>query len=424
MKRHTEPFLTLLIAAIVTFLIVPIEGCKKDAPSLFDPSSLPMPVVDSLSPAGGALAGIDTITIYGENFSPNPANDGVFFNSTLVNNTGIFSASATKLAVKAPAISGSSISVRVYVIGAVDFSPTYIYALNPAISAFGTLASGEGGYGTCAGPDTNLYVSLSNSTLAVKDEGIFKITSAGAVVTPPYVSPTTLPINTSWLAVKFFGTSVGAGTIYAVKGTRAAYKLAPGTPNPGGTAWAAFPSGSLNDLDFDPDHNLWMGGNGIKTGTDTTDIAMATLAGVTQTFHFTGSVRAVRYYNGDLYFAASTGSASQIWRASVTGGTFGTPEVYFDASSAYSGAIPIIWGIAFSADGDMYVGLDAPDYLIIVHHGGGVDKPYQLYVSSGVLTAPCKSFAWIGTTLYSTTSSGTLLKIATGKQSAPYYGIQ
>ena len=420
MKILAKQPLILLSSVSAILLFLSVEGCKKDAPSLFDPSSLPMPVVDSLSPAGSALAGIDTILIYGKNFSPNPANDGVFFNSTPVNNSSIFSASATRLAIKAPAVSGNNLSVRVYVIGAVDFSPTVTYSLKPAISAFGTFAAGEGAYGISAGTDTNLYASVSNVNLAVKDEGIFKITPSGVLLRPAYVLPTTSPVNTFWAAVKY-GPS---GIVYAVKGNRAAYKLTPGQANPGASAWAVLPSGSLNDLDFDPSHNLWMGGNGIQTGTDTTDVVSSDLSGNVTTFHFSGTVRAVRYYNGDLYFAASTQSAIQVLRAPIVGGSLGTPEVYFDASSAYTSAIPVIWGITFSADGDMYVGLDAPDYLIVVHPGGSVDKPYALYVSSGILTSPCKSFAWIGTSLYATTAAGNLLKIATGKQSAPYYGLQ
>lgn len=407
---------TLLSAAIVAFLIIPVQGCKKDAPSLFDPTSLPGPVVDSLSPPGIALAGIDTITIYGKNFSPNPANDGVFFNSTLVNNTGIYSASTTKLTVQAPAISGDTIYVRVFVIGAVDFSPTFRYALKPAIASFSTFASGEGAYGLCVGADGNLYASISNANLATKDEGIFMISSGGTRASTPYVLST--PGNVSWPSLKFGP----GGYVYAVKGSRGAYKIAQG--GTGSSVWLAIPSGSLNDLDFDPSYNVWFGGGNIKTGSDTTDIVTAQPSGTTTTFHFPGTVRGVRYFNGELYFAASVGSASQVWRASVAADVLGTPELYFDVASAYTGVSPVIYGLTFSADGDMYLGVDAPDYLIIVHPGGAVSKPYQLYVSSGVLASPCKSFAWAGSTLYVSTVSGTLLAIATGKQGAPYYGIQ
>ena len=420
MKIFSKASLIFLTVAIVAGLNFFLDGCKYDAPSLFDPGTAPQPIVDSLSPAGGALAGIDTIRVYGKNFSANPADDGVYFNATLVNNTGIIQASTTMLTLKAPAISGDTIFVRVFVIGAVDFSPTVRYSMKAAIDSLTVFASGEGGYGLSLGSDGNLYASLSNANLSVKDEGIFRINADGTIQTPAYILPTTSPVNQQWPAFKF-GPSNAA---YAVKGSRAVYKLVPGQSNPGGTPWAVFPSGAINDLDFDPGHNLWMGGSGLKTGADTTNIVMATLTPTTQTYHFPGTVRSVRYFDGYLYFAATVEGVSQVWRASVSGTTLGTPEVYFDASTAYSGAVPTIYAIAFSAGGDMYVGLDGPDYLIIVHANGVIDKPYSLYVSSGVLYSACKAFAWVGTTLYATTATGTLLRIATGQQSAPYYGVQ
>ena len=410
-----------LIGLVIGVCALASNGCQNaDAPSLYNPGTLPQPIVDSLSPAAGALAGIDTVSVFGRNFSADKSNDGVYFNSTLLYNTSIISATTTKLVMKAPTISGDSISVRVYVIGAVDFSPTVIYKLRPAIGPFSTFASGEAPYGLSAGTDTNLYASLSNSNLAVKDEGIFELTPAGTRLSPAYVLPTTSPINTNWLSIKYGP----LGSIYAVKGTRAIYKLAPGVANPGASPWAALGSGAFNDLDFDPDHNVWVGGSGVKTGSDTTNIIRFASDASSRTFHFPGTVRAVRYFSGYLYIAAVTGGASQILRTPWAADTIGTPLVYFDVSSVYSGVTPNIYAVSFSTDGDMYVGLDGPDYLIIVHPGGIAEMAYQLYVSSGVLSSPCKSLAWIGTSLYASTSAGGLLKVNTGKQSAPYFGTQ
>lgn len=402
------------LAALVTFIAVSLnfDGCTKlESPSLYNPSlgNGPQPIVDSLSPAGSALAGIDTVTIYGKNFSPNRDSDGVYFNSTLIYNTGIISASTSKLVVIAPAISGDTIQVRVYVIGAVDFSSTVIYKLQAAITPFSKLASGEGAYGIGAGSDSNLYVSLSNANLTgTKDEGIFKITSDGTstLYAPPLTG------NVYWSALKF-GPS---GYLYAVKGVRAVYRFAPGG-NANAQVWASASGASFTDMDFDPDHNLWVGGNNQNIYRIMPDASV-------KGFPFTGNVRALRYCNGYLYFAANVGAAaSQVFKSPIVNDSLGTPEVYFDLSSDPTGGSNI-YAITFSADGNMYAGTDSSDYLIVVHPGGSVEKPYSLYASSGVLNSPCKSFAWIGTNLYATTQFGEILKILARKQGAPYYGLQ
>ncbi len=391
---------------------------KVSAPSLYDPNwkSLPQPVVDSLSPSGSALAGVDTVVIYGKNFSADRDSDGVYFNSTLINGSSIISASQTRLLVKAPAISGDTIQIRVYVIGAINFSSTVIYKLQAAISPFSKLATGEGAYGITTGADSYLYASLSNSTLSgTKDEGIFKIGSDGT----KNQYALSLTGNVNWLSLKFGP----GGYLYATKSVRAIYRFAPG----GGTApqvWASVTGATFTDMDFDQDHNLWVGGNNQYIyRVASTDLLLASVTNVAR-YPFSGNVRALRYYNGYLYFAANVGtSASKVYRAPIVSDTLGTPEVYFDLSNDPTGGSNI-YAITFSADGNMYAGTDSSDYLIVVHPGGSVEKPYSLYIASKVLNSPCKSFAWIGTDLYATTSSGGLLKILARKQGAPYYGIQ
>ncbi|HEY9166543.1 MAG TPA: IPT/TIG domain-containing protein [Candidatus Kryptonia bacterium] len=407
-------------AAFLTLasLLMNLNGCKpQESPSIYDPNwkSLPQPVVDSLSPAGSALAGLDTVAIYGKNFSPARDSDGVYFNSTLMNGASIISASANKLLVKAPALSGDSIRIRVYVLGAVNFSSTVTYKLLAAISPFGKLLIGETANGISAGSDTNLYVSISNPTLpGTKDEGIFRFTSDGMRF--PYALP--LSLNLSWTDLKF-GPS---GYLYAAKGAKAVYRFSPG----GGTApqlWAAKNVGNLSVMDFDPDHNMWAGGNNKSIYRINPDTGVAAFA-------FNGNVHSIRYFDGYLYFAATnviiggdTNVRGQVYRAPVSTGSLGTPELYFDLSTDPSGG-STIYAITFSADRDMYAGVDSSDYLIVVHPNGQFQRTYSLYAASGALNSPCKSFAWIGTDLYTTTASGEMIRILVRKPGAPYYGLQ
>lgn len=400
--------------AFILFAVVSLNvgGCKNEVtPSLYNPNQqyLPNPVIDSLSPSGSALAGVDTVTIHGKNFSADKDSDLVYFvkpevgTSNDVSNPSIISATLTKLAVIAPALSGDSIQVRVAVYGALLYG-TKVYQLIAAISQFGTLASSQVAYGICGGSDSVLYAAISSSNV---DRGIFKVTSTG---TNSYAPATSGLVG--WSGIKFGH----GGYLYGVRGNRAVYRFAPGG-NVSAQVWVSAPSGSFSDMDFDANQNLWVGGSGGNIYRIMPDAAV-------KGFPFSGSVRSVRYYDGYLYFAANVGTAAgQVFRSPIVNDSIGTPEVYFDLSSDPTGGSNI-YAITFSADGNMYVGTDSSDYLIVVHPGGFVEKPYSLYVTSGVLNSPCRSFAWIGTNLYASTSAGSLLKIIVRKQGAPYYGIQ
>lgn len=415
LKAIIESAAVLALAAV----LMNLNGCTKvEAPSLYNPNlgNGPQPVVDSLTPSGGALAGIDTIVIYGKNFLADKDSNGVDFlingklAATVDGKAGdnpILSATTTRLVLKAPAISGDTVQILVWTLASADFSQMVNYQLSAAIAPFSHLAIGEGAYGIAIGPDDSLYVSISNINLSgTKDEGIFQIGPVSGVrAATPYALPTTG--NVSWPDFKF-GTG---GYIYAVKGVRAIYRLAQGAS---GTPWAVATGASFSCLDFDPSGNMWVGGNNKS-------IYMVTPSAAVKSIPFTGNVRAIRYYNGDLYFAANVGgAASQVFRAPIIGDSLGSPEKYFDLSTDPTGGSNI-YAITFSADGDMYAGTDSSDYLIVVHPGGTYEKPYSLYVSSGVLNSPCKSFSWYGTSLYATTASGELLKILARKQGAPYY---
>ncbi|MCL4511683.1 MAG: IPT/TIG domain-containing protein [Bacteroidetes bacterium] len=404
MKRIFETAVELSAVLLFAVISLNVNGCKpQTTPSLYDPSQqyLPNPVVDSLSPSGSALAGIDTVTIYGKNFSSDVQQELVFFNSTIV---PIVSGNANRIIIKAPATPGDSIAVRVTVNGALLYSPIVVYKLVAGISQFGNLKSPQVAYAVCEGPDSALYTAISSNGV---DRGIFRTTSAGI---SQYAPATSGAIG--WNGMKFGS----GGYLYGVRGNRAIYRFAPG----GGSnaqIWVTISSGLFLDMDFDPNQNLWVGGNSQY-------IYRITPSASIKGFPFSGNVRSVRYYNGYLYFAANVGTApSQVFRAPVVNDSLGTPEVYFDISSDPAGGSNI-YAITFSADGNMYTGTDSSDYLIVVHPGGFVEKPYSLYVTSGVLNSPCRSFAWIGTDLYAATLSGELLKIVARKQGAPYYGLQ
>ena len=428
MKKTLKALAGLTAILLSVAVTLNFDGCTKvDSPSLYNQNlgNGPQPVVDSLTPTGSALAGIDTITIYGKNFSAGMDSNQISFMNYSTKAMAyyahgflpIISASPTRLMMIAPAISGDTIQVRVSTLSSEYSSSTYNYKLVPAVTPFSTLASGESFYGIAVGYDDSLYVSISNLNLTgTKDEGIFEIgPSSGIRAASPYANPTSG--NIGWPDFKFGP----GGYIYAAKGQRAVYRLSQGGS---GAIWANVTGASFSTLDFDPNHNLWVGGNDKYIYKfSSADLLLASVTNVTR-YPFVGNVRSIRYYNGYLYFAASvTGTSSKVYRAPIVSDTLGTPEVYFDLASDPTGGNNI-YAITFSEDGDMYAGTDSSDYLIVVHPGGAVERRFSLYAASKALNSSCRSFAWIGSNLYASTAAGELLKIVARKQGAPYCGIQ
>lgn len=411
MKKNFISIVGFLAAAVLAVTSFSLDGCNNPVTSsLYNPSQtfLPNPVIDSLSPSGSALAGIDTVMIYGKNFSADKDSELVYFiepdgKKNDVSTPTIINATSTRLSVVAPALSGDSIQVRVAVYGALLYG-IKTYSLIPAVSQYGGLSSSQAAYGVCAGADGYLYAAVSSNNV---DRGIFKM----APTTSSAYAPATSGLI-GWNALEFGS----GGYLYAVRGNRAIYRF-PAGGNAGAQVWTAASSGSFTAMDFDANENLWVGGSGGNI------YSIAPDAGK-KTFPFDGVVRAIRYYDGYLYIAANVGtSPGQVFRAPVTNDSLGAAEKYFDLSSDPSGGNNI-YAITFSADGNMYVGVDSSDYMIVVTRGGTVQKPYAPYVSSGVLNSPCRSFTWIGTSLYASTLNGELLQIVARKEGAPYYGIQ
>ncbi len=409
-KRTVETLIALTAIIAVVGVTLNISGCSKTTPSLYNANEkyLPDPVVDSVSPAGSALAGIDTVTIYGRNFSASADSVLVFFvkpgvpNNTVFRAT-VFSVTPTRLSVQAPALFGDTIYVQVTVHGTLKYG-TAAYKLIDAVSEYGGFAANQVAYGVSGSAEAELYSAMSSNNV---DRGIFKMAPTSNT---SYAGPTTGLVG--WNALKFGP----GGYLYAIRGNRAIYRVNPGGGTP--QIWKSAASGVFVDMDFDPSHNLWVGGTGGK-------IFMVDPNGNFKSFMFTPGVKALRYFNGSLYIAASMAGVAtmQVLKAPIMNDSLGTPEPYFDLSNDPSGGTNI-YAITFSAAGDMYVGTDSSDYLIVVHPGGIIERPYSLFVATGALSSPCRSFAWIGTNLYASTLSGKLLQFVVRKEGAPYYGIQ
>lgn len=410
---------SLFQRAAAAFLLLSLSiagaGCADDpVDSVYDPSApvAAAPVVDSITVQGGGglLSGVSVLNIDGRNFSTDTTVIIVYFDAVRAQ---LVSATKTRIIAKTPVLVKDSVKVRISIQGAVNFSVSRYVNIKAAVATFGGFTSFEEAYGITCDQAGNIYAAMLSSGLGI---GLRKITSAGDTST---YSPKGLGIDV-WSALKMGP----GGVIYACRNQRAMYTIsAAGAPPVLFVAGAS--SAKYYDLDFDKNKNIWTGGTDTavyRIKPDKTTKAFA--------FKQNAAVRSVRVYKDYLYLGGKVDSVEGVWRAPIdVNGDLSAPfEQYFNLSAqpgyTYNGVG--VFAITFNTDGEMYVGTDGADGVLLVSAGGsGASKYYP-----GLFVAGAQNlvFAWgDGGNLYVTrrangVSTNALLKINTQKSSAPYYG--
>ncbi len=387
-----------LFAAAGLLLVSSCSNPKNG--SLYNPniSVKPQPIISSVTPAGSAFAGMDTIVITGTNYSTTLAENTVFFNTS---SAALLSSTSTQITLVAPLVVKDSVAIRVNVFGADLFSNTFQYKLTAGIATFGNLGSSETATSLLTDNSGNPYVGFANNGL---EAGILKYTPAGVRST---YAPATAGVS-FWSSLKMGP----GGYIYGARNVRALYRFSPG----GGSSaalWTQIAGTTLTDFDFDQSGNLWAGGNNSNIYQIAQDKTVSQ-------YPFVGAVHSVRVYNGYLYFSAKTDAGEKVWRAQISSSGLGTPEIYFDFASAYPASAAAV--ITFSSDGILYIGTDSTTGIVVVNPDKSYSAPFAAYKS---LYAPTFfSLAWgAANDLYASSSAGVLMKITVrNKKSAPYYG--
>ncbi len=396
----------ITVAIIYSFILIALFiRCEADNPaSIYDPDKIgnPTPVITKLIPADSSLAGIGKITIIGENFSPTAEENLVFFDKTKVE---VISATETELKIKTPNIIGDSIGVKIAVQGAYLFSNVFNYKLAPAVWEYGDFDEYDDAYGLAMDSDENLYVSLAGKK-------IVKVTPTGEQLD-----------YSATLTDKASAMKMGpGGYIYYVNLLQYMFIIPPG----GGTneIFAILPGGVF-DLDFDSNGNIFCGGSGKAIYCIKADGSNRTVADYNSIY-----IKSVRVYNGYVYIAGEyTGEDSiavqiGIWRNQILNadGDLGDAELVFDWGSKFNYTVH---SINFSANGDLYVGTDAPEAIIIIHPDGSYEPLYP-----GVIEPESYALCWGNRNyLYVNRRSidpakKRIIKINVQTNGAPYYGRQ
>lgn len=394
--------LILLVSAIIAFFI----GCEADNPaSIYDPEvkGEATPEILSMLPADSILAGVGEIEINGRNFSSNPEENFVFFDTEKV---PVIEASESQLTIKSPVNPADSIVVKVAVHGAFNFSNEVVYKLLSLFWVWGEFDDYDDAYGIAMDLEDNLYVSLAGKK-------IVQVTPDGKE--QPYCDI---------LVDKASAMKMGpGGYLYYVNILQYMFRIPPG----GGTSefFATLPGGVF-DLDFDSHGNLYCGGSGNAIYTVRPDGSNEATADYPSVY-----IKSIRVFNDYVYVAGkysgddSAEVQEAVWRNQILSaeGTLGPNELVFDWSNSAGARGYNIQSITFSVDGELYIGTNAPEAIIVLDSEGSARSLYP-----GVLEPETYAMTWgNGAHLYinrrnDDASKKRMIKLNMLKQGAPYYG--
>ena len=371
MKKFRKISKYYLVTSLVAIILL-VMSCSEDTtPTVYN--NLPngsTPVITSVSPPDSVISGVTDVTIVGQNFSPVPEDNIIYFNEYVAD---ILQASATELTVKTPNFVADSVELKISVQGAPLFSDPYLIDIKPAFIEVYNFQDFEVPYGLTTDENNQIFF---NMVLNGVSTGMNTLTS-GEIVQFANRGGESFYIDLKY---------AGGGVIYGTRNppVRAFFASEEGA-SPRAIAMAD-QTAQLLTLDIDDNRNIWVGGRGGNIYRVTPDEQDK------KAFPFEPSIQSLRYFNGYLYAAAKSDTVQSIYRFQViSSDSLGEPEEYYNLSNNLDGYE--VNTITFSADGMLFMGTSAegvdPNAIVYLTQDKMLNQWYP-----NVIAGPVSSFAW------------------------------
>lgn len=391
---------TIILSSII--IIKYLTGCKYDvAEPMWDKEfdGAPIPKITQVIPER-AIAGVNTITIRGENLDVNGTT--VYFDNLTAE---MISVSPSEIVVRRPNLVTEGCYIKVVPNQALVVAKYGPYKIDKVIERYGSFLENLQLSVVAVDKNENIYVVEASS------RNVVKITPDGqkSVV----AAATRVPTDAK------FGPD---GKLYMCGNNRSIDMV---NVNTGETKdWLRLPAGKVVKFgDFDANGYFYTGG----TRTDLVIVAQdlsVSYAGV-----YSGDeILAVRVFNNNVYVVSrksGTQEPAKIWRHPITSpGVLGERELIFDLNTSSEFSQRLVRNITFSSDGKMFIATDSPNPILIFDFSSNkIDYFYK-----GIIPPYCKQFHWgNGNYLYliiGDTAAGqewTVYRIDMGMQGAPYF---
>ena len=377
--KHTVKI--ILGLAIITSLI----SCK-DGISVYNPdyeSSQPKPVITSISPLDGYLAGVDSVIISGSNFATHT-------DSLTINFGGspgvILNASKSELIVRPGTTWGDDLDVRVSVRGAEFFSDIYNYTLFQPFGVYPGLTIDDAPTSPIAIDDQDNIYTIINTNNVIRYK---RISPDGVVTIDTTRAPVDgAPTNITMRFDTYSDIEAGPGGLLLMtqQNIRAIFQKTFGDGLREGV-WAASSSSAfkIRDIVFDNNGFLWV------VGFDSDQIHRFTAAspgGSEAKFPFVGNLSSVAFHSvtNELFVGGEIEGTQQVWKFTIDGsGNIGAGELYFDFGAYYEGTLT---SMVLASNGELLIttgaqvaGVDKPSIVRVFPNGAhqelyeGMTKP-------------------------------------------------
>lgn len=389
---------SLLIISIIIFYL--ILACEYDTPqNIYPRQGAADPVIESVSPES-ADNGIVEFKISGQNFSTDVNQNFVYFGTAEGN---VIKAAENELTVLRPLMISGTHDIQIAVQQAFHTTKFGPFSLEPGLKTF------EGIF------DVNSFTVDSDENVYIEIEDIvYKITFDGTQTEYGAVDNTCSAMR------------MGPGGYLYIqrRDNKNLYRIAPG----GGVAEEfAKIKQKASCFDFAEDGTIFSGGDKYGMFSTTADGIESKGVGP---YEKTFAINAIRVFEGYVYIAADTITEdasirnSGIWKHQMLdNGEIGEPVLVFDWDDFEPNPESFITDITFSEEGELYVGTNRSNPVLIIHDDGSVEDLY-----AGILESPASQICW-GNKNYlyinrmgkDETDSG-LSRIIMGKAGATYFG--
>lgn len=400
MKRYI--IFTILIATLSI-----MTGCEYDvAEPLWeqDYSNPPAPVITSVEPADVAPAGINTITIYGENFAESAEDNLVYFNNVKAD---IISAGSTEITVYRPNLVADSAEIKVVSNDALVVAKMGPYKLNPVMERFGSFVDNNELAAIVVDTDENVY-AIQFSPLIV-----YKVTPEG---------DKTILNDMGGIP---YGAVMGPGdNIVIFQNKKQIFQMNTAT---GDSSVFAEVDKNVRFGDFDEYGNLYTAGQ----RSDLFVVTSGNTTGDPIDVYSRDTILWIRIFNGYVYLLVDIRSPDAdnpelaIWRHEILDatGSLGNRELVLNwtETEPYLEMEAEPASFTFSADGSLYVGSDYTSPVLMVSADGSQSPLYK-----DILPSAASDLVW-GNMNYmymilDSDSEYNLIRIDMGAEGAPYYG--
>ena len=379
MKIYHVFYYNILIL-IALFLL--ITGCEYDVASPQwdqDFESVPVPVITQVNPANAAAAGVNTITITGENFLDVPDTNGVYFDNVVAD---IISTSATSITVRRPDLASDAATIKVVPNQTLVVAKHGPYRIDPVLETYGSFLDNLTLYAAAIDDDENLYVIETASP-----HNIYKVSPSG--------EKEVLGTSSSIPNRALIGPD---GRLYMTRNNNREVLVFDENTDTESSRWTRLPRGiTVSHGVFDSEGYFFAGGDGSDLVSVAPNPDVASPVVVEAGNYGNDEILGLTIYQNYIYLVALISSPDEqhpelaVWRHSLNGnGTVGAQELVLDLSSNEITASLEINSINFDANGNLFLGTSAEDPLLINPAGtSDIDYFYK-----NILPSNCTQFSW------------------------------